>query len=589
MMSELTLGSLFDGIGAFPYAAALFGIKTLWASEILPAAISVTHRHFPDMVHVGDITKLSGKLLPPVDIIAFGSPCQDMSQAAGGNRAGLAGARSGLFLEAIRIINEMRCATNGKYPRYAVWENVPGCFSSNGRRDYQSVLEAFTESDVPMPKSGKWATAGLVRSDKVNLAWCVYNAADFGLAQRRKRVFLVCDFGKGCPEEILLVPKSLCWNPPQGEGSGQGITAATESGVDSTSPTVYGICATASNSMKSGNPNSGVYEADTARTLDLNCGNPCCNQGGMAVVAFNGGASPQAGSIGYSEQVSPPLKSASSGLRTPCVCEPKIARTLTARGDSSPCADRGQNVVCVATTQVNAEICNNLCPTLTAAAGHSGNNKPFVVHPKTAETLCGSGAGLSRSAGMASETDLTVAYATFSRQRSDLFQKDNIASTQTARQCKDATDLVCYCLQGNMIGRADENGPAGGGVNENISYTLNGTDHHVVASKGTVFGNNSIGGWNDKPATIKASGGDNGGGSENLVVSPEYVVRRLTPTECERLMGFPDGWTAYGADGKDISDSRRYSMLGNSIATPCAAYIMQGILAQYAKEESPWR
>lgn len=555
-MSELTLGSLFDGIGAFPYAAALFGIKTLWASEILPAAISVTRRHFPNMLHVGDITKLSGELLPPVDIIAFGSPCQDMSQAAGSNRAGLAGARSGLFSEAIRIINEMRWATNGKYPRYAVWENVPGCFSSNGRRDYQSVLEAFTESDVPMPKSDKWATAGLVRSDKVHLAWCVYNAADFGLAQRRKRVFLVCDFGKGRPEEILLIPKSLCWNPPQGFGSGQGTTAAAESGSDSTSPTAYGICSLASNSMKSPNPNSGVYEADTARTLDLNCGNPCCNQGGMAVVAFNGGASPQAGSIGYSEQVSPTLKSASSGLRTPCVCEPKIARTLTARGDSSPCADRGQNV---------------------------------VVHPRTTGTLCGSAAGLSRPAGMASETDLTVAYATFSRQRSDLFQKDNIASTQTARQCKDATDLVCYCLQGNMIGRADENGPAGGGVNENLSYTLNGTDHHAVASKGTVFGNNSIGGWNDKPATIKASGGDNGGGSENLVVSPEYVVRRLTPTECERLMGFPDGWTAYGADGKDISDSRRYSMLGNSIATPCAAYIMQGILEQYAKEETSWR
>jgi DNA (cytosine-5)-methyltransferase 1 len=428
-------------------------------------------------------------------------------------------------MEAIRIIREMRESTNGEYPRYAVWENVPGCFSSNGRRDYQSVLEAFTESDVPMPKSDKWATAGLVRSDKANLAWCVYNAADFGLAQRRKRVFLVCDFGKGCPEEILLVPKSLCWDPPQGFGSGQGIAAVAESGSGSTSPTAYGICSTASNSMKSGNPNSGIYEADTARTLDLNCGHPGCNQGGMAVVAFNGGASPQAGSIGYSEQVSPTLKSASSGLRTPCVCEPKIARTLTARGDSSPCADRGQNVVCT----------------------------------------------------------------TFSRQRNDLFQKDNIASTQTARQCKDATDLVCYCLQGNMIGRTDENGPAGGGVNENISYTLNGTDHHAVASKGTVFGNNSIGGWNDKPATIKASGGDNGGGSENLVVSPEYVVRRLTPTECERLMGFPDGWTAYGAEGKDISDSRRYSMLGNSIATPCAAYIMQGILEQYAKEEATWK
>ena len=90
-MRQITIGSLFDGIGAFPYAASLFGIKTVWASEILPAAISVTRRHFPDMVHVGDVTKLSGALPTPVDVIVFGSPCQDLSQAAGGNRKGLDG------------------------------------------------------------------------------------------------------------------------------------------------------------------------------------------------------------------------------------------------------------------------------------------------------------------------------------------------------------------------------------------------------------------------------------------------------------------------------------------------------------------
>jgi DNA (cytosine-5)-methyltransferase 1 len=193
MMSKITLGSLFDGIGAFPYAASFYGLKTVWASEILPTAVSVTRRHFPDMLHVGDITKLSGELLPPVSVIAFGSPCQDMSQAAGDKRVGLAGERSGLFMEAIRIIIEMRCATDGQYPRYAVWENVPGCFSSGNPKgsDFKAVLEAFTECEIPMPKSGRWATAGVVGSDRACVSWCVYNAADFGLSQRRKRVFLV--------------------------------------------------------------------------------------------------------------------------------------------------------------------------------------------------------------------------------------------------------------------------------------------------------------------------------------------------------------------------------------------------------------
>lgn len=123
-MDQLTLGSLFDGIGGFPYAASFYGIRTLWASEIIPECVSVTRKHFPDMEHVGDITKLHGGKLPPVDIITFGSPCQDLSVASG-RRLGLAGERSGLFLEAIRIIREMQEATNGEYPKFAIWENVP--------------------------------------------------------------------------------------------------------------------------------------------------------------------------------------------------------------------------------------------------------------------------------------------------------------------------------------------------------------------------------------------------------------------------------------------------------------------------------
>lgn len=160
----LTLGSLFDGIGGFPFAATIAGIKPIWAAEIDPACVAVTKNRFPDMEHLGSITDIDGTKIPPVDIITFGSPCQDLSVA--GKQAGLDGERSGLFKEAIRIIYEMRSATNGKYPNFIVWENVPGAFSSNKGRDFRTVLEEITKTDIPMPSSGKWATAGVVRGGR---------------------------------------------------------------------------------------------------------------------------------------------------------------------------------------------------------------------------------------------------------------------------------------------------------------------------------------------------------------------------------------------------------------------------------------
>lgn len=149
----ITLGSLFDGIGVFPLAASRYGIEPLWASEIEKVPISITKRHFPNMRHLGDITKLRGGDIPPVHIITFGSPCQNLSMI--GQREGLTGEKSSLFHHAIRIIKEMRCATNGKYPVIAVWENVRGAFSSNNRLDFRAVLESFTDTKIPMPLSGK--------------------------------------------------------------------------------------------------------------------------------------------------------------------------------------------------------------------------------------------------------------------------------------------------------------------------------------------------------------------------------------------------------------------------------------------------
>ena len=177
-LTQITMGSLFDGIGGFPLAAVRNGITPVWASEIEAFPIEVTKLRFPGMIHVGDITKLRGAELPPVDIITFGSPCQDMSIA--GKRTGLNGSRSSLFHEAIRIIREMRCASNGKYPRYIVWENVPGAFSSNGGEDFRCVLEAICsvkDSSISIPRpAGKWTKAGEVLAESYSLAWRVLDA-----------------------------------------------------------------------------------------------------------------------------------------------------------------------------------------------------------------------------------------------------------------------------------------------------------------------------------------------------------------------------------------------------------------------------
>lgn len=173
-ITNLTLGSLFDGIGVFPLAAHRNGITPLWASEIEKAPIRITKRQFPHMIHLGDLTKLNGGKIPPVDIVTFGSPCQNLSTI--GNREGLAGKKSNLFYEAIIIIEEMREITNGKYPTLAIWENVIGAFSSNDRMDFKTVLEAFVQTEVPIPPSRQWANADMVRGRNVDVCWRVLDS-----------------------------------------------------------------------------------------------------------------------------------------------------------------------------------------------------------------------------------------------------------------------------------------------------------------------------------------------------------------------------------------------------------------------------
>ncbi len=203
----MKLGSLFDGISAFPLAAQRHGITAVWASEIEPFPIQVSKRHFPSMKHLGSVTDIHGGKIEPVDIMTAGSPCQDLSVA--GKRAGLEGARSGLFMEFIRIVREMRDATAGKYPRFIIWENVPGAFSSNGGQDFRAVLEEISQTEIPMPASGKWAEAGMVRVGEREIAWRVLNAQYWGVPQRRKRIFLVADFRGHLAGEILFLEQGL--------------------------------------------------------------------------------------------------------------------------------------------------------------------------------------------------------------------------------------------------------------------------------------------------------------------------------------------------------------------------------------------
>ena len=242
----LTMGSLFDGIGGFPLTAIRNGITPVWASEIEAFPIEVTKHHFPDMIHVGDITKLDGAKLPPVDIICGGSPCQDLSVA--GARAGLNGARSGLFMEQIRIVKEMRNADleRGRTglavrPRWMCWENVPGAFSSGTLKgeDFRIVLEEIVriKSDsahVPGPYPWAWQPAGrIVLGNNFSLAWRVLDTQYWPRTpQRRRRIFLVADFAGRSAPQILFKQDGLPGYPAPGERAGEGAAAPAENGAD---------------------------------------------------------------------------------------------------------------------------------------------------------------------------------------------------------------------------------------------------------------------------------------------------------------------------------------------------------------------
>ena len=484
-MRNLTLGSLFDGSGGFPLAGLLAGIVPVWSSEIEPFAIRVTEKRLPQVQHFGNISGLHGAKLPPVDIITFGSPCQDMSIA--GKRTGLNGSRSSLFHEAIRIIREMRCASNGKYPRYIVWENVPGAFSSNGGEDFRCVLEAICsvkDSSISIPRpAGKWTKAGEILAESYSLAWRVLDAQYWGVPQRRKRIFLVADFDGTSAGKILFESEGL-----------SGYSAE---------------------SLRAWQRTAGSA-ADSFGTAGL-C---LCDQGGERIDI---------------------LKERTATLRAeahhpPCVLE------------NHPADSR---------LQISE---NGKVQTLTSRCGTGGGNVPLLMDtPKTLKIRCGKAGGgkgsliqENKSATLSCNNDQTVfqpkAYgiSSFSSNamlsgnpHSGIYEADTARTLDTSDQSPAKNQggiavLESYALQGSMIGRSDQNGPQGGGVNKEVAFTLNATDHHAVYAAST--GNFSSAFRETTPTLLARDHKD------PSIVSSGYAVRRLTPQECARLQGFPDQW-----------------------------------------------
>ena len=587
MKNELTLGSLFDGSGGFPLGGMLAGITPLWASEIEPFAVRITTKRLPQMKHYGDVSSLNGAELPPVNIITFGSPCQDMSIA--GKRSGLDGSRSSLFYEAVRIIKEMRCATDGRYPRFAVWENVPGAFSSNKGEDFRCVLESLCrvrDETVSVPRCEKWTNAGEILADGFSIAWRVLDAQYWGVPQRRKRIFLVTDFDSECAGKILFESEGLSGYSAEGFKAWQRTAAAAESGSGTTGT----ICLN-----DQGGNRMDVTEEVTC-TLRAEAHHPPCVMESAA--GFCTKHSAKARGIGYEDETSPTLR----------------AGTVPAAVYENHSQDTRYTEL------------HGIAPTVSSTYGTGGNNQPFVVE----DTRC---------------FDVRFTSDGTKNARQNCYETDTSRTIDTGGNSPDSNQggVAVVAVQGSMIGRADKNGPQGSGINEDVSFTLNATDRHAVAFSQDSYTKYSE---NDKCGALRAAGGMYGGGSETLVYStsknsyhteaetnlantlvasdykdpptvnsPEYIVRRLTPTECSRLQGFPDWWCAdLGTDEptdeeltfwKDVfethrtivgnavkpksekqirtwlknphSDSAKYKLWGNGVALPCVYFVLSGI------------
>lgn len=636
----MTLGSLFDGSGGFPLGGLISGITPLWASEIEPFPIRVTSRRFPQMKHLGDISTIHGAEIEPVDIITFGSPCQDMSVA--GKRGGLEGSRSCLFYEAIRIVKEMRCKTNGEYPRYIVWENVPGAFSSNKGDDFKAVLEAVAsvkgDYAVPCPPKGKWTGAGEMLGDDFSIAWRCVDAQFWGVPQRRRRIYLVADFNGGCARKILFESEGLFRNLEASVCPWKRTAGTSEEGASAT-----GIALN-----DQGGNRMDVTEGYTS-TLRAEAHHPPCV---MESAGFCTEHSADSRSIGYEEEKAPTLR---AGVVPAAVYE----------NHSQDCRYTGPL---------------DVAQTVLSTFGTGGNNQPFVVEtPKTLKIRSGcEGGGKGAliqdnlSATLSCNNDQTLfvpkAYGICSKDSNSMKSANPYSGFYTADTSRtlDGNGGNPSCNQGGIAiveGNGSRPSHHGNGYAESeVMYTLNTVDKHAVAYgiDRAAFnqGRNAQYGFaveEETQPTMVAKGPDAvatptfSSSKASLFTSAEeelantlvatdykdpplvndtdddreYIVRRLTPTECARLQGFPDWWCddlgtkvpseeelaswadifethrkIMGTSGKPKtkkqifkwlqnphSDSAEYKMWGNGVALPNVVYVLTGIV-YYTQNEA---
>ena len=610
----MKLMSLFDGSGGFPLAASLCGIDPVYASEVEPYPIAVTKSHFLNMKHLGDVSMVNGADIVPVDIITFGSPCQDMSVA--GKRAGLKHTavgddettRSGLFLEAIRIIKEMRLATNGIYPRFAVWENVPGAFSSNRGEDFRLVLEEFIRISEPnavmpsVPKAG-WAYADCISGNGWSIAYRTFDAQYWGVPQRRRRIYLVADFRGGRAGEILFKRKGLRGHTAQSVPQGQEIAGDIGNGIKADDRAVGVALEKIILDDQGGQQINVRLDDQGGQQINVRSDGKSptlraeAHGNGPCVIAFEPGAATRVGGHVY-EDIAGTLRA------IPGDNQQVIVYDARGNGDGETCptitGDHNNRV-----TDYTALCCEAVPYLLKIRSGCEGGGKGPLV-----------------------QTDKSATLATNNDQY--LFQP-------------------VYCLQGNGIDRADTAGCNGKGWREDKCYTLNTIDRPAVCygiGNGQVaqtkLNKELVGCLNcmhDQQAVLISVGAidyrnlretgniygtlqakPNGGQSLNYsgAVRVNYIVRRLTPTECARLQGFPDKWghpnkkedfteeeykfwlearnTYAKINGKSAkeytkaqmltwysklhTDSAEYKMWGNGIALPNALYVMQGIAAE---------
>ena len=626
--------SLFSGVGGFDMGLENAGMETVFQCEWDKHCRTILDHHWPTVPKWDDVSTLTGEYIlahaPVIDVVAWGSPCQDLSVA--GKRAGLEGGRSGLFYEGMRIINELRKASNGKYPRISIWENVYGALNSNKGEDFEAILKEMVE-------------AGSLLCE-----WRVLDAQYFGVPQRRRRVFVVAVFDPAtanrCPDPLLPVSEGLLWNPTtraskrqEPSNTASGSIGSGREIANSITAELYHHGSVVNQDANNGHvviepftPSSFAQYEQGVGTLRSNGGDL---GGGSETLVVNQDRTYRdiTGALLGRDSFGPNHEGARDGK---LVLEPMLldgTRVDDVRVYESPVqtlkermGTGGNNVpMLMFDTQFgsNANVFENQSPTLKASQA-----APSVVYPiqdgRDIEKNQ-NGLGVAEEGAPSYTIDQTgaqaVAFAT--NQRSEVRELDDKAVALSAEPGTNQQTYVAIGIQGNVIGRQDHNGPAGKGHTEegDPMFTLTGTDIHAVAydeyndttndvhhalragtkqSTGVLMFQDSEFGVKeyDTAGTLRAgripehqmigevaatlrSGGDGGVPSsrgEHLVVAPTMVVRRLTPLECERLMGWPDDHTRYKADGTIQSDTHRYKQCGNGVASPVAQWIGEQLI-----------